>query len=130
MFTTGQDGGWDGVAGAAPPPRGLLLLTCSLSAIMRDVDKTHFWRVGQNIMLLPGCRVRWMSKPASPRLALCFLDQTHYALGRREAKVNSREGKRLKGWVFSPPSVRPIYEGSTTPPVRMNGQAAAGSSRQ
>ena len=60
---------------------GLLQLTCSLTVVMRDVDKAHFWRLGQNIMPLP--RVRWMSDVTSQ---LSFPDQTHihlYTLGAR-----------------------------------------------
>ena len=55
MFSRGQD---SGVSASAPR---LPLAHLLPHAVMRDVDvdKTHFWRVGQNIMLLP--RVRWMS---------------------------------------------------------------------
>ena len=56
---------------------GLLQLTCSLTAVMRDVDKAHFWRLGQNIMPLP--RVRWMSDVTSQ---LSFPDQTHIHIRR------------------------------------------------
>ena len=57
MFSRGQDSG----ASASAPRLPLAHLLPHLTAVMRDVDvdKTHFWRVGQNIMLLP--RVRWMS---------------------------------------------------------------------